>query len=237
MRLQRVQAFLPLNPAGMAAVSPDSSFNTAISFITNTNWQGYGGESTMSYLTQMLGLTVQNFLSAATGMAVLVALIRGFARHSTKGLGNFWSDLVRTTLYILIPLSIVFSIVLASQGVVQTFSKTKTVTLVQATKDDKGKAVSTQDIAVGPVASQIAIKQLGTNGGGYFNANSAHPFENPNPFTNFLEMLALTLISASLCYTFGVMVGDRRQGLGGARGDDCNFRLVPRLRTLGRTSS
>ena len=210
--IQRVQAFLPLNPAGMAAVSPDSSFNTAISFVTNTNWQGYGGESTMSYLTQMLGMTVQNFLSAATGMAVLVALIRGFARHSTKGLGNFWADLVRTTLYILIPLSIVFSIVLASQGVVQTFSKTKTVTLVQATKDDKGKAVSTQDIAIGPVASQIAIKQLGTNGGGYFNANSAHPFENPNPFTGFLEMLAITLISASLCYTFGVMVGDRRQG-------------------------
>jgi K+-transporting ATPase ATPase A chain len=210
--LQRVQAFLPLNPAGMAAVSPDSSFNTAMSFVTNTNWQGYAGESTMSYLTQMLGLTVQNFLSAATGMAVLAALIRGFARHSTKGLGNFWADLVRVTLYILIPLSLVFSVALASQGVVQTFSKTKTVTLVQPTKDDKGKALSTQDIAVGPVASQIAIKQLGTNGGGFFNANSAHPFENPNPFTGFLEMLAILLIPASLCYTFGVMAGDRRQG-------------------------
>ena len=210
--LQRVQGVLPFNPAGLPAVSPDSSFNTAISFVTNTNWQGYAGESTMSYLTQMLGLTVQNFLSAATGMAVLVALIRGFARNSAKGIGNFWSDLVRTTLYILIPLSLVFSIVLVSQGVVQTFSNTKTVTMVQATKDDKGKAVSTQDIAVGPVASQIAIKQLGTNGGGYFNANSAHPFESPTPLTNFLEMLAILLIPAALCYTFGVMVGDRRQG-------------------------
>ncbi len=156
-----------------------------MSFVTNTNWQGYGGESTMSYLTQMLGMTVQNFLSAATGMAVLVALIRGFARHSTKGLGNFWADLVRTTLYILIPLSIVFSIVLASQGVVQTFSKTKTVTLVQATKDDKGKAVSTQDIAVGPVASQIAIKQLGTNGGGLLQRQLGASVREPEPAHQF----------------------------------------------------
>jgi len=210
--LQRVQGMLPINPAGLSAVSPDSSFNTAISFVTNTNWQGYAGESTMSYLTQMLGLMVQNFLSAATGMAVLVALIRGYVRHTTKGIGNFWTDLVRTTLYILIPLSLVFSIVLVSQGVVQTLSKPKTVTLVQSTKDDKGTTVNEQTIPVGPVASQVAIKQLGTNGGGYFNANSAHPFESPTPLTNFLEMLAILLIPASLCYTFGVMVGDRRQG-------------------------
>lgn len=210
--LQRAQGMLPFNPAGLSAVSPDSSFNTAISFVTNTNWQGYAGESTMSYLTQMLGLTVQNFLSAATGMAVLVALIRGFVRHTTKGIGNFWTDLVRTTLYILIPLSLVFSVALVSQGVVQTFGKPKVVELVQAVKDDKGTTVKEQTIPVGPVASQIAIKQLGTNGGGYYNANSAHPFESPTPLTNFLEMLAILLIPASLCYTFGVMVGDRRQG-------------------------
>ena len=210
--LQRIQVWLPLNPGGMTAVSPDSAFNTAISFVTNTNWQGYSGESTMSYLTQMFALTVQNFLSAATGMAVLIALIRGFARHTTKGLGNFWADLVRTTLYILIPLSIVFSVALVSQGVVQTFSRPQSVQLVQSTKDDKGRTVSKQVIPVGPVASQIAIKQLGTNGGGYYNANSAHPFENPTPLTNILEMLAILLIPAALCYTFGVMVGDKRQG-------------------------
>lgn len=210
--LQRLQAYLPLNPGGMTPVSPDSSFNTAISFVTNTDWQGYSGESTMSYLTQMLGLAVQNFLSAATGMSALAAMIRGFARRTTKDIGNFWTDMVKTTLYILIPLSLVFSIVLVSQGVVQTFSKPKTVTLVQPTKDDKGKPVTEQVIPVGPVASQVAIKQLGTNGGGFYNANSAHPFENPNPLTDFLEMIAILLIPGALCYTFGVMVGDRRQG-------------------------
>ena len=210
--IQRAQGILPLNPAGMTAVSPDSAFNTAMSFVTNTNWQGYAGESTMGYLSQMLGLTVQNFLSAATGMAVLVALIRGFARHTTDGIGNFWADMVRTTLYILVPLSLVFSIALVSQGVVQTFSRPKTVQLVQPTKDDKNRDITEQTIPVGPVASQIAIKQLGTNGGGYYNANSAHPYENPNPMTNFMEMIAIILIPAALCYTFGVMVGDRRQG-------------------------
>jgi len=230
--LQRLQQFLPLNPQDLGAVSPDSSFNTATSFATNTNWQGYGGESTMSYLTQMLGLAVQNFVSAASGMAVLVALIRGFARKQVSGIGNFWSDLVRTTIYILLPLSLVFAVVLVSQGVVQTFDKAATVTLVQPVeyenpkngpdgqplKDQKGnpvteKATATeQQLPLGPAASQIAIKQLGTNGGGFFNVNSAHPFENPTPLANFLEMLAILLISAALCYTFGAMVGDTRQG-------------------------
>jgi len=230
--LQRLQAFLPLNPQGMAAVSPDSAFNTAVSFATNTNWQGYGGETTMSYLTQMLALTVQNFVSAASGMAVLVALIRGFRRASTSTIGNFWTDLVRTTLYILLPLSLVLALVLVSQGVVQTFSPYKTVELVQpvtfdnpktdsagqAVKDEKGNPVTEpatakeQTIAVGPAASQIAIKQLGTNGGGFFNVNSAHPLENPTPLANFLELLSILLISAALCYTFGVMVKDTRQG-------------------------
>ncbi len=210
--IQRCQAMLPLNPMAMAAVSPDSSFNTAISFATNTNWQGYGGEGTMSYLTQMLALTVQNFLSAATGMAVLVALIRGFIQKQMNTIGNFWVDLVRTTLYILLPLSLVFALVLVSQGVPQTFDKSVTAMLVQPTKDSNGKPVTEQSIARGPVASQIAIKQLGTNGGGYFNANSAHPYENPTPLSNFLEMMAILLIPASLCYTFGYMVRDRRQG-------------------------
>jgi len=230
--LQRLQQWLPLNPQDMAAVSPDSSFNTATSFITNTNWQGYGGESTMSYLTQMLGLGVQNFVSAATGMAVLVALIRGFIRKEASAVGNFWVDLTRTTVYILLPLSIVFAVVLVNQGVVQTFDKYATVTLVQPVtydnpknapdgqplKDDKGnpvteKATATeQTIPLGPAASQIAIKQLGTNGGGFFNVNSAHPFENPTPLTDFLEVLAILLIPAALCYTFGRMIGDTRQG-------------------------
>jgi len=230
--LQRLQAVLPLNPANMGSVSPDSSFNTATSFATNTNWQGYGGESTMSYLTQMLALTVQNFVSAAAGMAVLVALIRGFARQSAQTIGNFWVDLTRGTLYILLPLSLVFALVLVSQGVVQTFSAYHTVPLVesveydnpkldaagQPVKDDKGNPVTEkatqkeQVIAVGPAASQIAIKQLGTNGGGFFNVNSAHPFENPTPLANFLELLAILQISAALCYTFGRMVGDTRQG-------------------------
>jgi K+-transporting ATPase ATPase A chain len=230
--LQRLQAYLPLNPANMPAVSPDSSFNTATSFATNTNWQGYGGESTMSYLTQMLALTVQNFVSAAAGMAVLVALIRGFARQSAQTIGNFWVDSTRTTLYILLPVSLVFALLLVSQGVVQTFSAYHTVPLVesveydnpkldaagQPVKDEKGNPVTEkatqkdQVIAVGPAASQIAIKQLGTNGGGFFNVNSAHPFENPTPLSNFLELLAILQISAALCYTFGRMVGDTRQG-------------------------
>lgn len=210
--LQRLQSVLPLNPAEMAAVSPDSSFNTAVSFVTNTNWQGYGGESTMSYLTQMLALTVQNFLSAATGMAVLIALIRGMARRSTQTIGNFWVDLTRSTVHILLPLSLILAGVLVSQGVVQTFSAYHTVSLVQPTKDAEGKVITEQTIAVGPAASQIAIKQLGTNGGGFFNVNSAHPLENPTPLSNFLQMLAILLIPAALCYTFGQMVGDTRQG-------------------------
>ena len=210
--LQRFQAFLPLNPQGLGAVTPDSSWNTAVSFATNTNWQGYGGEVTMSYLSQMLGLTVQNFVSAATGMAVLVALIRGIVRHTAKGIGNFWVDLTRSTLYILLPLSLVVALALVSQGVVQTFSPYKTVALLQPTTDANGNAVTEQVLAVGPAASQIAIKQLGTNGGGFFNVNSAHPFENSTPFSNFLEMLSILVISAALCYTFGKMVGDTRQG-------------------------
>jgi K+-transporting ATPase ATPase A chain len=210
--LQRFQAVLPLNPQGLGAVTPDSSWNTAVSFASNTNWQGYGGEVTMSYLSQMLGLTVQNFVSAATGMAVLIALIRGIVRHTTKGIGNFWVDLTRSTLYILLPLSLVVALVLVSQGVVQTFSEYKTVALLQPTTDANGKAVTEQVLAVGPAASQIAIKQLGTNGGGFFNVNSAHPFENSTPFSNFVEMLSILVISGALCYTFGVMVGDTRQG-------------------------
>ena len=210
--LQRLQGFLPLNPQGLGAVTPDSSWNTATSFATNTNWQGYGGEVTMSYLSQMLGLAVQNFVSAATGMAVLIALIRGLVRHTAKGIGNFWVDLTRTTLYILIPLSIVVALAIASQGVVQTFSSYKTVTLLQPTTDANGNTVTEQVLAVGPAASQIAIKQLGTNGGGFFNVNSAHPFENSTPFSNFIEMLSILAISGALCYTFGVMVGDTRQG-------------------------
>jgi K+-transporting ATPase ATPase A chain len=230
--LQRLQIFLPLNPQDMAAVPPDSSFNTAASFITNTNWQGYGGESTMSYLTQMLGLAVQNFVSAATGMAVLVALVRGFARREAKGIGNFWVDLVRSTVYVLLPLAVVFTVVLVSQGVPQTFNKYVTATLVQPVtydnpkngpdgvplKDGKGNPVTEkakateQTIPLGPVATQIAIKQLGTNGGGFFNVNSAHPFENPTPLSNFLEVLAILLIPAALCCTFGKMIRDTRQG-------------------------
>jgi K+-transporting ATPase ATPase A chain len=202
--LQRAQGVLPLNPQGLSAVSSDSSFNTAVSFASNTNWQGYSGEVTMSYLTQMLGLTVQNFVSAATGMAVLVALIRGITRRSAETIGNFWVDLVRSTLYILLPLSIMVALLLVSQGVVQTFDDTKTIQTLQADGE--------QTIAVGPVASQEAIKQLGTNGGGFFNVNSAHPFENPTPFSNFVEMLSILLIPAALCYTFGKMVGDTRQG-------------------------
>jgi K+-transporting ATPase ATPase A chain len=210
--LQRLQGLLPWNPAGLGAVTPDSSFNTAASFVTNTNWQGYGGETTMSYLTQMLGLTVQSFVSAATGMAVLVALFRGLARRNAKTIGNFWVDLTRTTLYILLPLSLVLALVLVSQGVVQTFSAYKTVPLLEATTGADGKPVTEQVLALGPAASQIAIKQLGTNGGGFFNVNSAHPFENPTPLSNWLQMLSILGLAGALCYTFGKMVGDTRQG-------------------------
>ena len=230
--LQRTQAFLPLNPQHFAAVSPDSSFNTAVSFATNTNWQGYVGEITMSYFTQMLGLAVQNFLSAASGMAVLIALIRGFVRRQVSEIGNFWVDLTRSTLYVLLPLSLILAIVLVSQGVVQSFSPYRTVALVEPVTIDtpvtdaageavldadgqpvtKAEQIVQQTIPLGPAASQIAIKQMGTNGGGFFNVNSSHPLENPTPLTNFLEVLAILLIPAAFCYTFGRMVGDRRQG-------------------------
>ena len=201
--MQRLQGVLPLNPHGMGAISADSSFNTAVSFTTNTNWQGYGGESTMSYLTQMAGLTTQNFVSAAAGIALAIALIRGFARRSAKTVGNFWVDLTRCVLYILLPLSIVVALVMIWQGLPQNLGDYTTVTSLEGVK---------QTIAQGPVASQLAIKQLGTNGGGFFNANSAHPFENPNAITNLLEMWAILVISAALTYTFGKMVGNTRQG-------------------------
>jgi K+-transporting ATPase ATPase A chain len=210
--IQRLQGLLPLNPEHLGAVSPDSSFNTAVSFATNTNWQGYGGESTMSYFTQMVALTVQNFVSAAVGIAVLVALIRGFARKSAQLVGNFWVDLVRSTLYVLLPLSLLLAVALISQGVVQTFKPYEHAHLLQPLKDADGKPVTEQVIALGPAASQVAIKQLGTNGGGFFNVNSAHPLENPTPTSNFLELLAILVISAALCFTFGRMVRDPRQG-------------------------
>ena len=230
--LQRFQAVLPLNPAGMAAVSPDSAFNTAISFVANTNWQGYGGESTMSYLTQMLALAVQNFLSAATGIAVVFALFRGFAARATGAIGNFWVDVTRITAWLLVPLSLAFALLFASNGVIQNFDAYKDVGTLETTsyqqpknspdgqplKDAQGAAVmedartSKQTLAMGPVASQEAIKMLGTNGGGFFNANSAHPYENPNAVTNFFQMLAIFLIPAALCFAFGREVGDRRQG-------------------------
>jgi K+-transporting ATPase ATPase A chain len=210
--LQRLQGVLPLNPQSFAAVTPDSAFNTAASFATNTNWQGYGGEATMSYLTQMLALTVQNFVSAAAGMATLVALIRGFRNASTRGIGNFWVDLTRSVLYVLLPLSIALALVQTSQGVVQNFRAYETVPLVQSTAGADGTAVTEQTLPMGPASSQVAIKQLGTNGGGFFNVNSAHPYENPTPLTDFLEMLAILLIAAALCHTFGAMIGDTRQG-------------------------
>jgi potassium-transporting ATPase potassium-binding subunit len=213
--LQRAQGMLPLNPAALGAVSPDSSWNTAVSFATNTNWQGYGGESTMSYLTQMLGLAVQNFVSAATGIAVLAALIRAFARKQTPTIGNFWADLTRSTLYILLPLSFILALALVSQGVVQTFGpyvKAQTVEKISYEENKEKKVTQEQVLPMGPAASQVAIKQLGTNGGGFFNTNSAHPFENPTPLSNFLEVLAILLIPAALCITFGRMVGDLRQG-------------------------
>ncbi len=208
----RLQAHLPLNPDGMGTVSPDLSWNTAISFVTNTNWQSYGGETTMSYFTQMIGLSVQNFVCAASGMAVMVALIRGISRKNTSTLGNFWVDLTRSTLYVLLPLSIVLAIVFVSQGVVQTFSAAHHVALLQAVTDANGAHVTDQVLAVGPVASQEAIKQLGTNGGGFFNVNAAHPFENPTPLSNFFNIFALLVIPAALTYTFGKMVKDTRQG-------------------------
>jgi K+-transporting ATPase ATPase A chain len=231
--LQRLQAWLPVNPAHLGWVSPDSAFDTAVSFVTNTNWQDYAGESTMSHLTQMAGLAVQNFLSAATGIVVAIALIRGLARSSAKGLGNAWLDLVRTTVWILLPLSCVLAVFLASQGVPQTLAGSATVHVLQATRyevplaDASGHVLqdahgtprmhdvtaTAQRIALGPVASQEAIKELGTNGGGFFNANSSHPFENPSPLTNFIEMLAILLIPAALVFAFGRMVGDRRQGI------------------------
>ena len=230
--LQRLQGVLPLNPAGFGAVSPDSSFNTAVSFATNTNWQGYAGEATMSYLTQMLGLAVQNFLSAASGIAVLIALIRGFTRRESGDIGNFWVDFTRSNLYVLLPLSFILALVLAAQGVVQSFAPYQKGSLIDpvviqvpATSADgtpqldaagapvmKDEIVTEQTLPLGPAASQVAIKQLGTNGGGFFNVNSSHPYENPTPLTNFLEVLSILLISAALCYTFGVMVNDRRQG-------------------------
>lgn len=221
--LERLQGVLPLNPLGLPGVDPFVAINTAVSFATNTNWQAYSGEATMSILTQMLALAVQNFLSAATGMAVAAALIRGLARRETSQLGNFWQDLTRSVLYVLLPMSLILALVLVWQGVPQTFDATVEASLLdQPTGDAAVKApagqpadaaAARQTIVLGPVASQVAIKQLGTNGGGYYNVNSAHPFENPTPLTNLLEMLAILLIPAAFCHTFGVMVGDRRQGL------------------------
>ena len=230
--LQRLQSMLPLDPQALPAVSPDSSFNTAVSFVTNTNWQGYSGESTMSYLTQMLGLAVQNFLSAATGVAVAIALIRGIARHSAATIGNAWVDLTRVTLYVLLPISFVYAIFLIGQGAIQNFSAYKDAHTVEVTtyqtpkldaagqpvKDAHGNPVNvnaqtqTQTLPMGPVASQESIKMLGTNGGGFFNANSAHPYENPTPLSDFVQMVSIFLIPAALCFSFGRMVGDRRQG-------------------------
>jgi len=230
--IMRVQAGLPLNPSHLGAFSVDSAFNTAISFVTNTNWQDYTPETTASYLTQMLGFTVQNFLSAASAIVVVVALVRGFALHSAKTIGNFWVDMTRATLYVLLPLSLLISVVLIGQGVIQNMDSYRDVPTLQATqytqpkldaqgnplKDAKGNPVmdtltaKTQTLALGPVASQEAIKMLGTNGGGFFNANSAHPYENPTPFANFVQMIAMLVIPAALCFMFGRMVGDRRQG-------------------------
>jgi len=213
--VQRVQQWLPLNPQGLANISPDSSLNTAVSFVSNTNWQGYMGEQAMSYLSQMLALAPQNFFSAATGIAVAFALIRGFAQRSAKSIGNFWVDLTRITLYVLLPLSFVFAVFLVGQGAIQNFSAYKEVNLVETvaySEANTGKTANTQLIAMGPVASQEAIKMLGTNGGGFFNANSSHPFENPTPLSNFVQMLAIFLIPAGLCFAFGHLVGDRRQG-------------------------
>lgn len=210
--LNLLQGFLPLNPEGIPGCSWHLSFNTTASFVTNTNWQAYSGEMQLSYLTQMLGLTVQNFVSAASGIAVLFALIRGFVKVKQKGLGNFWSDLVRITLYILIPLSIVVAVVIASQGVPQTLSAYDTVDLLEPVTLEDGTLVTQQVIPLGPAASQIAIKQLGTNGGGFFGVNSAHPFENPNALSNLFQMISLLLIPVACCFTFGRGVKDKRQG-------------------------
>lgn len=230
--LQRLQGGLPFNPQDFGAVTPDSAFNTAISFVTNTNWQGYGGETTMSYLTQMLGMTVQNFLSAATGIVVVIALVRGFSRHSAQVIGNVWVDLTRVTLWILLPLALISALVLSGLGVIQNFKPYEAATTIetqswqvqkldangQSLVDEQGnplietKSSQTQMMAMGPVASQLAIKMMGTNGGGFFNANSAHPFENPNALSNFLQILLIFLIPAALCFVFGRMVGDLRQG-------------------------
>ncbi|HPT20928.1 MAG TPA: potassium-transporting ATPase subunit KdpA, partial [Bacteroidales bacterium] len=201
--IQQFQAYLPMNTSNLPDVSWHSAFNTSVSFMTNTNWQGYAGETTLCYFIQMIGLTVQNFLSAATGIAVLLALIRGLTRKATEKIGNFWSDITRSVLYVLLPLSILFAVVLVGQGVIQNFNSYETVHTLQG---------SEQIIPMGPAASQIAIKQLGTNGGGFFNSNSSHPFENPTPFSNFLEMLAILLIPAALTFTYGKMVGSTRQG-------------------------
>ncbi|MBX9692726.1 MAG: potassium-transporting ATPase subunit KdpA, partial [Cyanobacteria bacterium] len=228
---QRLQNFLPLNPQGLQAPSADSAFNTAVSFVSNTNWQSYSGEVTLSYLTQMLALTVQNFVSAATGVAILVALIRGIARQESRTIGNFWSDLVKSILYVLLPLSTIVALLLCSEGVVQTFDPSVSYEPIEDsrplakstsgniearsepdTQPEDSSQRQTHQIARGPAASQVAIKQLGTNGGGFFNTNSCHPLENPTPFTNLIECLSLLLIPAALCHTFGKMVGDRRQG-------------------------
>ncbi|PYE19005.1 K+-transporting ATPase ATPase A chain [Paraburkholderia silvatlantica] len=231
--LLRIQGWLPGNPQQFGPMTVDGAFNTAVSFVTNTNWQDYAPEQTVSYLTQMLGLTVQNFLSAATGIVVVIALIRGFARHSVQTIGNFWVDLTRTTLYILVPMAAIVAALLMSQGMIQNFKAYQDVPVLQTTtyaapkldaqgnpvKDAKGNPetvdtkVTSQTLAMGPVASQVAIKMLGTNGGGFFNANSAHPFENPTPVSNVIEMLAILIIPASLCLVFGNVVGDRRQGV------------------------
>ena len=230
--LQRLQGMLPFNPQGFAAITADSSFNTAASFVTNTNWQSYSGESAMSYLTQMLALTVQNFMSAATGIVVAIALVRGFARHSTDSIGNAWADLTRITLWVLLPLSLIFALFYVSQGAIQNLDPYKDVSTLevmqyqapvldamgQPTVDAKGNPVTVasstdkQTIAMGPVASQEAIKMLGTNGGGFFNANSAHPYENPTAVTNFFQLIAIFLIPTALCFVFGHIVGDMRQG-------------------------
>ncbi|MCA8296329.1 potassium-transporting ATPase subunit KdpA [Burkholderia sp. AU30198] len=231
--LLRLQGFLPGNPQQFGAMTVDGAFNTAVSFVTNTNWQDYTPEQTVSYLTQMLGLTVQNFLSAATGIVVVIALIRGFARHTAQTIGNFWVDLTRVTMYVLVPMSVIIAALLMSQGVIQNMKAYQDVPVLQTStyaapkldaqgnpvKDDKGNPVTVptqltkQTLAMGPVASQEAIKMLGTNGGGFFNANSAHPYENPTPFANFIQIFAILIIPAALALVFGRMIGDRRQGI------------------------
>ena len=210
--IQKVQGLLPFNPQHMGAVPTDLALNTAVSFITNTNWQAYGGETTMSHFTQMVALCVQNFLSAATAMGVMAALARGIRKRKTTHLGNFWADVTRSTLYVLLPLSLVYAVFLISQGVVQSFSPDAVAHFLSPVTGGNGKPVLDQIISRGPVASQEAIKMLGTNGGGFFNANSAHPFENPTPLANFSQILAMLIIPASLCISFGMMVRDRRQG-------------------------